>query len=613
MVARIRSPRVANGAQLNDPVRLMPHDIEAEEALLGSLLIDRDALSEVQAEIPNFAAEHFYRDLHKDIYRALLKFGSDEVAISGYLKDRGIPDAIVTVGRLVNLVASSDYVVSAARRVYNKARQRAQIGLAQSILTAGWNGDDSGFIEALEKATHLREDYLPPAARALKYRGLRDIMQTEYPEVRMLVEKLIQQGVVTILAGKAKAGKSFWLLAAAIAIAEACQNAFASKDAEGNIIYAGLRCEQSRVLYMALEDTERRIKNRVKKMRGELLPIPEFIDVATEAPRLDEGVIEQLDLYLDEHPDCKLIIIDTLTSVLPIPGKNGGGYLEDRLNMQGLRDLAHRRDVAILPVLHCRKADGADVFDTIQTTMGTQAGAENLIVLQRRRGEDRAILHATGNDLEGDALAMKWNAATCTWSILGDAEKVAENEQEEVIFGALEALGGSGKLKDIAEILKGEMAFAQVRTLLYRLSATRPNSPVKNKLVNKGGVFSRNDEIIIFENRENIEKHENGEKPEILFENEASQTSHAFHTSQTSQHSQKLFESAETSEPGEKVDALQDQIRHEWERRDWGKVQLAPHIKAGGHMGAALAYLGSVTGLTDLLALRNAVLALGGA
>lgn len=501
---------------------LLPHDIEAEQALLGSLLIDRDALADVRAEIPNFNARHFYNDTNRMIYTAIGECGTDPVAVAGYLKDHGVKDASFVLHELMQL-ESVAYAVSAARRVYNMARRRAQIGLAQSILTAGWNGDDAAFEQALEKAERLKEDYIPPKARSLKVRSLIEIMATDYPEVRMLLEKVIQQGVVTLLAGKAKAGKSFLLLAAAFAIAEACQHAFRSLDKDGNILYHGLHCQQSDVLYLALEDTERRLKNRSKKMRGDL-PIPEGIDVATEAPRIDEGVIEQLEMYLDEHPNCHLIMIDTLTSVLP-PPKNGGSYLEDRLNMEGLRQLAHRRDVAILPIIHCRKADGSDVFDTIQTTMGSQAGAENLVVLQRRRGEDRAILHVTGNDLEEEALALKWNKDTCTWAILGDAEQVAENEQEQLIFDALEALGGEGRLGKIAEILKSEMAFAQVRTMLYRMSEVKPGAVVKNKLVNTGGVFRRNEEFKS-ENSENSENCENSEKHENHTGNQDSRSSH---------------------------------------------------------------------------------------
>ncbi len=640
MATAVRSRPKLSVSRPMDLDRALPSDEAMEAALLGTIIMDAPfALAEIRLTTPNLAARHFYKLLHQKIFAGILELEEagqaiDLLSVESWLRDHSVADALSVVGELSANVPIPAHPATYAQRIYDLARQRAQIQTAYKMFMAAWAGNNEEYNELTEKTARLREDFVPAKQRKLKYRSLRDIVATEYPEQRMLVEKLIQQGVVTILAGKAKAGKSFWLLAAAIAVAEACQSAFQNIDEDGEVLYHGLHCQQSRVLYMALEDTERRIKNRVTKMRGEL-PIPEYIDVATEAPRIDEGVIEQMEAYLDEHPDCRMIIIDTLTSVLPLP-TNGGGYLEDRLNMQGLRDLAHRRDVAILPVLHCRKADGSDVFDTIQTTMGTQAGTENMIVLQRRRGEDRAILHVTGNDIESEALALKWNKENFTWSILGDAETVAETEQEELIFGAIEAVESEGKPAKLAAIsahLKGEMAFSQVRTLLYRMSTVKPNSPVKNKLVNNGGVFSRNT-TIKSENVENRENIENIEKPENLFDeaaitmaDEAFSDSHHFHTSQHSQHSQKLIESENVSPEGiinasllidassmaHVEEVVRQEVAAEWERREWKPIQINPAAKAGGNANTARAYLKSITGLAGLAALMTAVLALGGA
>jgi len=603
---------------VNRPIDLdkaLPHDEQAEAALLGSILIDpRDALAEINAAVPGLASRHFYKPLYRKMYAGIEALQEaaqhvDLVTLSGWLEDQGERDLAVDLASLMGLEFTSVNAPSYAQRVYDLARQRAQIQTAYQMFQAAWSGNADEYNDLADKTARLREDFIPPKQRKLKIRSLREIMQTEYPPIRMLVEKLIQQGVVTILAGKAKAGKSFLVLGAAFAIAEACQNAFSSPG------YHGLHCERSGVLYMALEDTERRIKNRAKKMR-EALPIPEGIDICTQAPRLDEGIIEQLEAYLDEHPDTRLIIIDTLTKILPPPGRDGVSYLQDYLNIQGLRDLAHRRDVAILPVMHCRKADGADIFDTIQTTMGTQGGAENLIVLQRRRGEDRAVLHATGNDIEDESLAMKWEKESCTWSILGDADEVAESENEERIFGALEALGGEGKLGQIAERLKGEMVTSYVKTTLYRMAAS-------GKLTNTGGIFKKSG----FETFETLKPRNCETSPEPEPERKVEYHEYAeplipdvsgpevseVSKFQSFKVSNSEFINGETLIDEDSLARVEEMIRAEvameWGRRDWQPVQLAPYLKAGGNASVAQLYLAKVAGLAGLAALLTAILA----
>src|ERR1043166_1142200 len=120
MATAIRAPRTMKRAQADDTSIEMPNDIQAEEALLASLLIDHEALADVKAEIPNFCAEHFYRPLHKHIFQALVAIGTNDIiAIAGYLKDHGVEDADLEVGLLINRVDTAHYAVTAAWRVYD--------------------------------------------------------------------------------------------------------------------------------------------------------------------------------------------------------------------------------------------------------------------------------------------------------------------------------------------------------------------------------------------------------------------------------------------------------------------------------------------------------------
>ena len=69
-----------------------------------------------------------------------------------------------------------------------------------------------------------------------------------------------------------------------------------------------------RVLYLALEDSKFRLRDRLKTML-DAVDTPENFDLGVDWPRLDEGGIEKLREWALNHDDARLIIIDTLEMV----------------------------------------------------------------------------------------------------------------------------------------------------------------------------------------------------------------------------------------------------------------------------------------------------------
>jgi RecA-family ATPase len=91
---------------------------------------------------------------------------------------------------------------------------------------------------------------------------------------------------VTLFAGKPKIGKSWMMLALALAVTT------------GSTFLGNTTVQQGEVLYLALEDNRRRLQRRIKK----LLPdreAPAGLHFAFDWPRLDEGGLEELDKLLD--------------------------------------------------------------------------------------------------------------------------------------------------------------------------------------------------------------------------------------------------------------------------------------------------------------------------
>ncbi len=95
----------------------------------------------------------------------------------------------------------------------------------------------------------------------------RDLMGMELPEVKWIIPGITPEGV-HLLAGKPKLGKSWMAFGMAVAVAS------------GGVALGKKHVEGGSVLYLALEDNQRRLQKRLKKLlNGE--DAPERLDIAT--------------------------------------------------------------------------------------------------------------------------------------------------------------------------------------------------------------------------------------------------------------------------------------------------------------------------------------------
>ena len=220
-----------------------------------------------------------------------------------------------------------------------------------------------------------------------------DLMATELPPVRWGVRGVLPEGV-TLLAGKPKLGKSWLALGLCVAVAA------------GGVALGTRQVEQGDVLYLALEDNRRRLQKRLGKMLCG--PAPEGLEIATAWPKLDEGGVEALGAWLGEHPEARLVAVDTLAKIRPrTRGQNV--YQDDYAALEELLPLAAEHEVAIVVVHHTRKMAAADPLDEISGSTGLTGGVDGVLVLKRDRGKADAVLHVDGRDIEEPAeFALKW-------------------------------------------------------------------------------------------------------------------------------------------------------------------------------------------------------------
>lgn len=281
-----------------------------------------------------------------------------------------------------------------------------------------------------------------------------DLMAKELPPVRWIVPGVLPEGV-TLLVGKPKLGKSWFALGLCIAVAS------------GGMALGARSVERGEVLYLALEDNERRLQKRISKMLGGD-DVPDGLHMQTEWSRVDEGGAEALESWLEAHPDARLVVVDVLQRVRPRAG-NSNVYEADYEAIRHLQPLAATFGVGVVVVHHTRKMAATDPLDEISGSLGLSGAADGTLILKRDRGRGDAYLHVDGRDIEEPAeLALTWNADTAGWTLAGDAEEFRLSNERAEIVRVLEEDSGPMTPTEVADAL-GKKPNA-VKQRLWRMS-----------------------------------------------------------------------------------------------------------------------------------------------
>ena len=286
----------------------------------------------------------------------------------------------------------------------------------------------------------------------MKY-SAHDLMNMHLSEPKWAIPNLLPEGL-NILAGKPKMGKSIFSLNISISIATGTQ-------ALGKI-----DVKQGSVLYLALEDTQRRLQSRLKTMlQGK--PAPNNLYFANEWKRMDNGGLEDLKQSIETTPNLRLVIIDTLAKIKSSNNNNYNVYDADYSNVSAIKQLSDRYGISILLVHHFRKFQSDDIMDDFSGSFGLTGAADNLLALKHRSGQADAELHIVGRDIESSVYALKYHSNTWSWEILGDNSEFKRNAQMQTIYDILKSSDKPLTPKDI--LSKTSIKRATVMKILKQL------------------------------------------------------------------------------------------------------------------------------------------------
>lgn len=228
-----------------------------------------------------------------------------------------------------------------------------------------------------------------------------ELLDTPYVGKQAIIDDLLYTGAY-ILAGAPKIGKSFLVAQLAYHVST------------GQPLW-GYNTRQGDVLYLALEDDEKRLQERMYRMFG--VNGTDRLRFATAAKQLGNGLDEQLEFALHKYPETKLVIVDTLQKVREVTSENYS-YASDYQVIGALKSFADKHSICILIVHHTRKQPAGDSFEKISGTTGLLGCADGSFLLEKeKRTSSKATLSIVGRDQPDQQLYLVKNQERLIWEL----------------------------------------------------------------------------------------------------------------------------------------------------------------------------------------------------
>jgi len=327
-------------------------------------------------------------------------------------------------------------------------------------------------------------DYVGEALGGAAWRSgsftAKELQSMRFSPISWIVPNIIPAEGVTLLCSKPKFGKSWFAY-------DLCISCTMERFTLGTIKPA-----QRDVLYLALEDSKRRLHGRMSKLLPTGVMWPEALTLKTEWRRLHEGGVDDIRAW-HRHTKSKdgkpvLVVIDVLAKVRK-PVGNRQLYEADYAALADLTKLANELGLAIVVVHHTRKMAADDLMEMVSGSYGVSGAVDTILVMATKASG--TVLDIRGRDVESAELAIEFNKNTCRWRVLGNAAEVHVSEQRAKILAALKEAGqpmtiaalaeAIGTKRNPLEVLLGRMTRdGEIQRLAKGLYAHRDYTPPPN-------------------------------------------------------------------------------------------------------------------------------------
>ena len=317
--------------------RIPPQNVEAEQSLLGGILIDPEAVNKV---VDVVSPEDFYRDDHKRLFELILDLYDrndpiDIITVSSLARDKGIIEKIggnTYLNALVDSMPTSANIVQYAKMVREKSLLRRLMLAATQIVEKGYevDVDVEDYMDVAEQAIfQIAERKFRPSFYPIKDL----VMENVKPIERLCEKKQAVTGVATgyveidrmtgglqpsdliIVAGRPSMGKTSFCLNIALNVAinngvSTPVGIFSLEMSKEQLVMRFLSSEAevefSKLRSGMVRDTE---WPKLSKAAGRLYEAPIFID---DAPALSVLDLRARARRLKKEHDLGILVIDYL-------------------------------------------------------------------------------------------------------------------------------------------------------------------------------------------------------------------------------------------------------------------------------------------------------------
>ena len=359
--------------------KLPPHDIDAEEAVIGSLLIDGAAIYKITGLLPQ--ADYFYHERNRWLYEACLSLNQRDEAINqitvaqeldrqGKLEDCG---GAAFLNHLVSIVPTSLDIEHYAQIVYRLAISRRLIYAAQQIEAIG-NESDPDVESSLSRAEDILFNLRPQYAKG-DFVHIRQVLDKYFEAPEIPDEEGIpgtitrvrtsfsgmdeflggfQRSDLIIIAGRPSMGKTSLVLNIArnAAVEQgACVAMFSLEMAREPLVMRMLASESGvNLSHVRLGLHTESEEKRVMDATGILSESPIYID---DSPRLRVGEMRSKARRLYYERGVNLIIVDHLGLM--------DGQIKDRVQeisfiSRSLKALARELNIPVIAISQLSRA-----------------------------------------------------------------------------------------------------------------------------------------------------------------------------------------------------------------------------------------------------------------
>ena len=256
--------------------------------------------------------------------------------------------------------------------------------------------------------------------------NVKDLMQELIPPLKWSVLPILPEGF-GVISGRPKGMKSW----TALEICYAVQN---------GIKFMGHETTQGDCLYLALEDSKRRIKDRIIKLNNQKLNPPTIL-LASDVPYLGFGFEECIQEWINSKDKPRLIIIDTLARIRPRARKSSGtAYDIDNELLSKIQTIAIQNNITIACISHLSKAQQEYNFDRIQGSVGVQGISDFMWLIDRGDNSNQASIIGRGRDMNDFEYAVKWNEDKWRYEFTGNLQMVQLTENRRQVIDAMKIL-----------------------------------------------------------------------------------------------------------------------------------------------------------------------------